>query len=309
MGRIENLINIEEYVQSRVPDKAELARLLVEAKGPNRNMAEFAKDCGSSAPTFSRILRCKITKPIDKKLLISIAEHSYACDSDAAMEMMIHSLLHANGMVTKGFLEDNTIIDWSLEEKKAKEQFFSEENEVRNIITMSLLNRGLTVRYLAFIPPDTGINTYLREYDRNVLDLYVEENEPKYHRYQVECVDPERMTVRAEYIDDPELKRDYMGDARTLFRETAFLYLVDAWEPQTTEKLKNSIVFNNKQYYEEYWKYVKDKQVYSWISLILVDMDTKEVVEERFIQRHDGKSAHSLFSLPQMVYEPKKGEA
>ena len=47
----------QKYIQVRVPDKAMLAMHIREAKGPERNMAEFAKACGTLTPSsFSRII-------------------------------------------------------------------------------------------------------------------------------------------------------------------------------------------------------------------------------------------------------------
>ena len=54
----------ENYIQSRVPDIVALGNLLKMGKGNNRTMAEYAKQCGASPSTFSRIATGKITQPL-----------------------------------------------------------------------------------------------------------------------------------------------------------------------------------------------------------------------------------------------------
>ena len=60
------------YMQTRVPDITELGNLLKKAKGSNRTMAEYAKECGVSPSTFSRIATGKITQPLSFETVVNI---------------------------------------------------------------------------------------------------------------------------------------------------------------------------------------------------------------------------------------------
>ena len=96
MGKEKNeKINVNEYIQAHVPDKTRLATLLSEAKGSDRTMAEFAAACGVSASTFSRILNYKMTRPLDRDLIVLIAENADKRCFDA-----LERLLQANGMIS-----------------------------------------------------------------------------------------------------------------------------------------------------------------------------------------------------------------
>ena len=292
-------INIDDFIQTRTPDKTELARLLVEAKGPERNMAEFAKLCQTSPSTFSRIANCKITQPIDTALLVRIAD-AYGSGSDASRNMMLHALLQANGMVSKEFLDRKSSIPLLGRSVETDEKLFSRERDVKNIITMSLLDRGVGIRYIAFIKPDTGIHTIARKHMRTAFSVQIVDETPEYYRFQIECLRDELRILKAGEEDkvDPVTERDYRSEAEHLFHSEAEYFLLDAWEPDSFINLKNSYVFEDKGYYEAFYQLLKNRKVNSWISLILVDLQKQIVLEERFIQRKDGQVLKSLYDLP-----------
>ena len=287
-------IRLEDYVQTRTPNKPELSRLLQEAKGPDRNMAVFAKECGSSPSTFSRILNCKISQPIEPSLLETIANH---CCSKNVEErhFMLLSLLHANGMVDKDFIEKKSSDPFMGSFFSSDEELFSKENETKNVITMNLLNRGLGIRYIATIKKDTGVNDVARGFGRTEFVIQIDGQTPEYHRFQVVCLDRMVRTVRAMGSEE---SCDYGLEANRLFREEAVYFLLDAWEPETFEKVKSSFVFNDQKYYEAYKEKLRGAKVNSWISLVLVDLEKQSVEEEYYLQRNDCRKRTSLFDLP-----------
>lgn len=294
-------INIEDYVQTRTPDKTELARLLVEAKGPNRNMTEFAKNCGSSPSTFSRILNCKISKPLDVELLNRISEF-YWKETTANKNRLLDSLLHANGMMPKSFLErkrSNPFLGRFVEED---ERWFSRERDVKNAIIMNLLERGVGIRYLVSIDPDTGIHEVARQFGRSSFAVKIEGENPEYQRFQIECLNDYIKVFRNGNENEVDLitGRDYQAEADHLLKEESIYFLMDAWEPENFKNLKNSIVFDDKSFYEAFYKLLENRKVNSWISLILVNLEKQIVIEEKFVQRADGRTIDSLFNLPML---------
>lgn len=291
-------INLKDYIQSRTPNKPELARLLYEAKGSARNMATFAKECGSSPSTFSRIANCKITQPIDAKLLKTIAENNCKTSVQEINHMLL-SLLYANGMVDKTFAEKKKADPFLGSRYDSDEELFSNENETKNVITISLLERGLVIRYLADIQEDTGVNAIAREYDRTSFVLQIQGYEPIYHRFQVVCLDKMFRVYRygTEGIDK-DTGYDYRAEAENFFHETAEFFLLDAWEPDGFKKVKTSFVFTDDKYFNAFKNLVAEKKVNSWISLILVNLRLHSVVREIFMHRTDDREMESLFELP-----------
>ena len=69
-------------------DKEEFARLVMEAKGSNRTMQQFANDIGVQPSTLSRIVNMKNESPSAMKVIRSIAEYADK-DSDVTLEKLI----------------------------------------------------------------------------------------------------------------------------------------------------------------------------------------------------------------------------
>ena len=301
-------IHLEDYIQTRTPNKAELARLLQEAKGKDRVMATFAKECGSSPSTFSRIANCKITQPLEPVLLKAIADN-YADASYTQRNYMLLSLLHANGMVDKSFVEKKKAMTPWDGFFESDEMLFSEENEAKNIITMNLLNRGYGIKYLASIQKSAGVNAYARGFGRNEFVIQIDGHEPEYHLFRVECLDKRIMarTAGMENRVDEETGYDYVSEAASLLRRLAFYFLIDLWEPESLEKVKTSYVFTDKMYFEEFSTLLKNRTTNAWVSLILVDLKDQTVVEERYIKRTDCQIQGSLFDAPAISHMDDEG--
>ena len=294
-------INIENYVQTRTPDKTELARLLVEAKGPNRNMTEFAKDCGSSPSTFSRILNCKISQPLDVELIKRISEF-YWKETTTNKNRLLDALLHANGMMPKSFLERKRSDPFLGRFVEEDERQFSRERDVKNVIIMNLLERGVGIRYLASIKADTGIHEVARQFGRNAFAVKIEAENPEYQRFQIECLKDYLKVFKTGKESEVDLitGRDYQAEADHLLKKEAIYFLMDAWEPENFKNLKNSIVFDDRGFYEAFYKLLENRKVNSWISLILINLEKQIVIEEKFVQRTDGETIGSLFDLPML---------
>lgn len=304
MNDLSEKVNLDEYHQTRTPDKPELARLLKEAKGEQRNMSDFARQCGSSPATFSRIANCKITQPIDKELLLRIAQNADRdkipvdrVSDDELSNWYLLCFLNANGMVDNEFIErkkTNPAYGFRFEED---EELFGRENEVINTISIELLNRGYVMQYIGSFDEEEGIDEMLHPRKRGRLTVRIQRAEPKYHSFRAICMD---------LIDQQELKEDiaegeepeeyyYMWRANGVLSNQALELLNETWNPIGFEKVKTSYVFDDKKLYEAFCMLMKDKKVYSWRSAVLVDLERQCIVEEKYIKRYDGKEGVSLF--------------
>lgn len=82
-----------KYVRVSEPNKDELAKLLLRAKGPSRTMKELANLCGVDPSTLSRIVNKMNRGPSSDDLIRSIAEHA-----DPESGVTLDKLMAAHGM-------------------------------------------------------------------------------------------------------------------------------------------------------------------------------------------------------------------
>lgn len=93
MGMIKSTNPFPGYRRVREPDKDKLADIVVRAKGKNRSLTEFAKTCGVSPSTISRIINKKTIKANSNDLIAAIAENA-----DPAGGVTLSELLDAHGL-------------------------------------------------------------------------------------------------------------------------------------------------------------------------------------------------------------------
>lgn len=276
------------YMQTRVPDITELGNLLKKAKGSNRTMAEYAKECGVSPSTFSRIATGKITQPLSFETVVNIWKNA-----DPEANMIFITLLHANGFVEKSFAEKK--------EKRRPGSFeldeaqFSTEREIKNIIMEELLDRDLEVVSQRRIHLDENVPAIISGAGRSRLILRINGYEPKY--WFIEAMSYIGVK-RGFYGEEPVPEIDFECEADLMFHDSAEIFLKDAWEPERMEKVQVSFAFTDIETLEAFYSKMKSGKVNGWFSLILVDLESQVVLEERFIPRKDGQTKESLFDLP-----------
>lgn len=272
------VLNPDNYIQMQTPDVSELANLIRKAKGINRTMSEFAEVCGVSASTFSRIANGKITQPLSLEILTEIC-----LNADPDSGVYIGKLTAANGMVTKDFL--------------SHEQWFSTENEMKNIISAALLERGLAIAYQKRIHISEGVPAIASGCGRGNLLVRIQGYEPSYWKYKMmSCTGIKRYAASGS----PNKELDYEYEADFMFHDEAEYFLMDAWEPEKLRKVKMTYVFPDREIYEAFYKKIENARVHNWISIVLVDLKLGCVIEERFIHRVDEKIRSSVFELPLM---------
>ncbi len=266
-----------EYIQVLAPNKKQLRKLLEIAKGDYRTMSDFAKDCGVSATTFSRIKWGGMAKPLTVELLERIAEN--ASDSKAVTFKM---LMRANGFLP----EDDELINII-----KKENFYkSDTTPIRKIITEELKSRGYDAELL-----DEELMTGLRnqsESNRHGLSV-------AYHfALKIAGIEP----LLWKFIIDPTgyLTKSSQTNGTDEYREFSMsrhapLLLTDAWDIEASEQTKTTIVFVNADGYEKFKHNLKDIQLNGRISIMLVDIHKRTLVKEEMLTRKNGRVERSLF--------------
>ena len=295
---INPVLDPNNYIQSRTPDVTELSNLIKKAKGPSRTMAEFAEACGISASTFSRIANGKIIQPLSIEVLSQIW-----LNADSESGVYIYSLTAANGMTSKDFRdrkEGRRPGSYDADERR-----FSLENEMKNIISTELLERGLGILSQKRVDKDSNIPAAVGGCGRGNLLLKLQGYEPRYWKYQTMAFTGIK---RVSIGQEPELGIDYECEADFMFHDEAETFLLDAWETERMHDIKISYVFPDAELFDAFYHRVEKAQVNNWISIIWVDLNRKEVMEEKFLTRRDGRTMSSLFDLPRLSDPEEAGE-
>ncbi len=274
----------QKYFQVRVPDKAMLAKYIREAKGIDRNMAEFAKCCGTLTPSsFSRILHANLSKPLTAEVIQSIVRNA-----DKKANLSYRDMMYANGMVPEN--EDGE------SESERERRILSgnkkeEETKIRNAIVGRLFAQGHML--LAMEKMDwSEINTSdapaglkkVKESNRKFgipgkFTLRIHGMEPFYYNYEI-------------FIPDPDIKE--AGNILR-FREYADFFLRDMWEPDTLQDIMQNFVFTEKAYFDAFLEFLKGVKVNNYMAAILVDAENGGIEDYWQIPRADGKKIKSIY--------------
>ena len=285
----------DRYIEAYIPDWKKLAELLEIAKGPNRTMAQFAYECGKSPATFSRIVHAKNEKKLADKMIAAIADHS----ADP-VRANYDSFMRANGKIPKEEKiekEDLQELDKKGEEKKKPsivENMRKIKWDVREIIVSELFSREYLVSFshdlrIAGLFPKSQYGLSINSSFSSKIDVpdidiwnFVVMTQETYAKLDKETIEKMKERGSSAYL------RHIMFHNSMLFRR-------DAWEPETLEGIRNSLVFTEEDYYDAFREKIMEIEVNTDISIILVDLESKKVVKEEMLPRKDKKVMTSLF--------------
>lgn len=267
----------KEYVIARTPDKMRLANLINMAKGPNRTMAQFAELCNVSASTLSRAVNGKITKPLAQELIYALVEN-------AAEEMSLDSFMRANGMLEKEMIERRAMRGHDPYERRQRD--LDREIIVKNTISSELLNRGKLIRFFLRLPDRENVQSKFAFNHMSNFAVWLEDERIMWN-----------FIVRPTILSEVEDRDRRFFRMHTMDRLTK-LFLADAWEPEFFAGMRTSIAFLDKEFYDEQVAMFGQAQVNTDISLILIDAEKEEVLEEFAIPKKSGDSKESIFASP-----------
>ena len=270
-----------------------LGEAITFAKG-NMSMAEFAKKCEMNPITFSRIVKGDIKKPLSQEEVRKIAENS-----EQDTEYIFKFLMRENGMVPKN--DDNA-------DRQERDQIRAEDKQrretIQNSLIRSLFESGCTISPVANTEED--VKYPLKNSGRYKLGvrvsfvLSVQGDEAAFSNFNINSFSIAEYRRYTKDDTEDETKAYNWAIRREVLdavRSCPEIFLRDVWEPEAFEKTRFSFVFDNKDVFEGFFKYLEGVKVNNSFSLILVDIKEQRVVEERFIPRHDGKEQKSLFII------------
>ena len=262
-----------------------IPELLVMAKGPKRNMKEFAEACEISPSTFSRILNEKNIKPLSEKMMKLIVRNA-----DKSAKITIEMLRQANTKLTPD-TEDNIkrVIVRRMQEdlkmvKNIKDTIVGELFARGKMIAVCQLfqanalndekNRfGISLR-------DVLVSRYgLRQ--RSSFAIKIQGEEPEYRNFILDNTTIPDDTKTEDINENPGRY------VRNLMDRFAPLFLRDVWEPEKLDPhmIQNTIVLTDERLFECLVKALEDIKVNSLISLLLVNVKENKVVKEYYLPR------------------------
>ncbi|MBR4513927.1 MAG: hypothetical protein IKO61_03480 [Lachnospiraceae bacterium] len=272
----------EPYVQAIEPDRMKLKYYLNKAKGLGRTMSEFAKDCGVSPATFSRVMHEKNRRPLAPELIQSIIEHAENPD-----ELPYRQVMKANGMVPLEKHEStdrNGHRDYEYEERE-----YTKIAKIKNIIEDEITARHLM--HLFYDRLDHEIKIEKSENRLNIMSDFALRVEGYSDMFWNFLLITDEVSGKRNNNDGRYSK---MAVNRTIGLNAEF-FLRDAWEPESLEKVKQTFVVIDEEVFKEFEKKIKKIKVNSYISVLLIDINTERAVKEQQFERNDGKVMKSIF--------------
>lgn len=280
----------ENFVQVRTPDKERIARITKGLIGENRTAAEFAQAVGLSPSMVSRIINGKYQKPLTEDILVKLVS-----DCSEEQEERLQLLIRANGMMSKE----------QQERRYGPDRFHSRMSEVRdreisiqNIVTSELFARGVTVRKISRF-----------DYSRKLQDSKFFSKAVPYSLVMA-MVDAEEpyewgFVIAPQVFDEDETERDRRFVFQRMIERYSYLFLMDAWEPESLADKKTSFVFVDRILFDMFVDIMQDAKLHNRMSAILVDIEKGEVLEEKSLVCSDFQDMDSPFSTPVIKDEPE----
>lgn len=271
----------EPYVQAVEIDHMKLKYFLEKAKGYGRTMSEFAKDCGVSPATFSRVMHGKNRRPLAPELIQAIIEHAETPD-----EFSYKLVMRANGMVP---LESHERTDaFGNRDSVYEEREYTAIAKIKNVIEDEIKARHLM--HLFYDRLEREVKIEKSEYRLNIYSdfaLRVEGYSDMFWSFLLITDEvPEKRKNDGQYSS--------MVVKRTI-RNNAELFLRDAWEPESLEKVKQTFVVIDEEVFKKFEEKIKKIKVNSYISVLLIDIKSGRAVKELQFERNDGKVMKSIF--------------
>lgn len=272
-----------EYFPRFTANFRSLADILYRSKGLNRSMGQFARDCGISPATFSRIVQGRYEKALSLDMLEKIVNHA---DPHAMITMK--EALYANGYIPAEDLtpKDISAINYDRKNTSSEDDYPNKVEDIFEVITKELFCRDLSfTTFPGGIDKEPNLNSKLgldaKNKSRWIVTFHIQGYEPHYFKYI------------GNLINDEIYSKESLWRALEPY---CTFFLRDFWEPETTIDTLYSFVFKIRSAYDIFVETMKEVQVNNYFSAVLLDMKLHRVVEEFMVPRKDGDVLKSIFS-------------
>ena len=263
------------YIRIREPNKEELAKLVLLAKGEKRSLREFASACGVNTSTLSRIINVKSESntPNSDNLIASIAKNVDP-DSGVTLEM----LLDAHGIapvmladIDSGSVGTTVVITdkSSKDTRKAIDEKIISANNVtqRNFSMVETICREVLQNELAHRGYDFEVElrknvVYKSEKIRYIADFVLNTN----------ALEKQGMKTWAFDI--------HPSGIRPALHKLSWIFGLCYLESLRDKKMKFSLVITDEKEYEDVKERFSGVTIPDLISVIYIDVNKRMVVDE-----------------------------
>ena len=252
---------LDAYIRGRPPDKVKLGAFVRKAQG-NRTLNQFAKDCGVSAATISRLINGNYAKYYSNEILEKIAKQ---INSDSGITPLM--LFEANGMVKR---TPELEAHLSILDKEVRQEINEMRNEQFNQDCREILIRTIH---------DNGYDISARGTQLIVFsNLHLTQ---KYDDFNYHCI----INV-VTYKDRFFFTRygrisKYQAMMKSFFH---YLYSHDIKEEQMF-----SLVLSDKGAFESIKTDYEKVKVPDNVSIVLIDIVNRLIIDEFIFKRRAGK--------------------
>lgn len=281
-----------DYIRVRYPDTEVLAMLTKKAIGKKRSAAEFAEACGLSKSTISRIINEKFTTPVSDGVIAAIAKNA-----DPESGVSLKDLLAAHGLIPVILVNEGKAIplDESKGPKKPPRPDANNTSSYKAIVDVnsSALSRAVAT-ILASSIEDNLLPHRFREIIQSALlekgytlELHQDIDIVKMPQFRYKV--PFAFTTNAVEVDGLHMWAfDIHDDVRfSLYQKISWIFGTAYIESPRQNGIKISLVTMDKDQFMEAKEKFKDIEITDCISIILIDITNKCVVEEFRIKQNN----------------------
>lgn len=258
---------LDEYVRISTPNKERLAELVERAKGPNLNMAQFAKKCEVNPSTLSRIVNKKTAGKNSDLLILKIAKNADP-DSDVTLEM----LMSAHGMKKR-----------NLSGKVDTQEYIAFQKNATELVLSEIVKRGYKVQLPPYIQSYNALNfRYSPDWEIET-DAVTEDG--SMGQWIFEC-----WTMLG--TEQQAIKQQAMKLKQKLLMLLGLYYMGEI----KAEKL--SFIVFNRRFYELLKKTLEGIKLKPWITIMLFNMEIAEFIDEFTFPAEDGSVRKEVMEIP-----------
>ena len=277
-----------EYVRGKPRDKERLAQYLEKAKG-ERTMKQFAEECGVNPSTFSRIINKKFEGASSESMMRAIFDHAVPnCG------FTFDELMDANGMIpAKSLQRDRSVMrdgsvmrDFRMTERGMAFRIISSELMRRLPASINLLDVLRLSKSMSYQP---DLLCKSEEFGGNGLwafDIMSGDSVDRIQRrYNME-ISEERAIIRRRLMN------------RRLFFERFARYVTAAYFNVENTPHRISFVMYKKEVYDDILEEFSGQMFQGYVSLILVDLAERRVLNEFVFPCQYGDNEKAFFNQP-----------
>ena len=279
--RLKKINPFPGYIRIQEPNKEELARLVSLAKGEGRSLRDFAAACGVSTSTLSRIINVKSDSntPNSDNLIAAIGRNIDP-ESGVTLEM----LLKAHGIApvlmadadsgsvgTSVIISEQSSVDAM--RKLDDAVITANRSNQRNFSMMETICREVLQNELAYRGYDFEINLrkniiYKSQKLRYMADFVFETNAVEHNGMKMWAFDV------------------HAGNLRPVLHKLSWIFGMSYLESLRERQMKFSLVVTDEREFLDVKDRFSDVTIPDMISIILIDINNRKVVDEFVIPTH-----------------------